>query len=610
MERRPRIEDYAPIGDMQTAALVCRDGSVDWLCLPRFDSPAVFTSLLGTKENGSWRIGPACATGTLAPYADRRGYRGNSLILASEWDTPTGVIRVTDFMPPRDGHGPQLIRIVEGVSGQVEVESALCPRFGYGRHRPWIHEHHGRIVAIDGPDALWLDSAVDVVEKEGSLVSRFTVAAGEAVAFALSWHSSHNHLTTPEVPDTDAALAATGEFWREWVAQCTYDGPYREAVIRALITLKAMTYAPTGAVVAAVTTSLPETIGGIRNWDYRYTWLRDAAITLSALLRTGYRQEAEGWRHWLQRAVAGDPDKLQIMYSILGERELPERELTWLPGYEGSTPVRVGNDAAGQLQLDVPGEVIETLYLAHVHGLARCERTATLHLGLVDYLKQRWQMPDDGIWEVRGGRRHFVHSKVMTWVAVDRTVQLVEAGVLSADLAELVELRDAIHAEVCEKGYDAARNTFTQSYGSDELDAALLLIPRTGFLPPDDPRVLGTVAAVRRELATADGLVHRYPTDGEREGVDGLAGDEGSFLLCSYWLVDALALTGQLDEARALFERLLSLRNDVGLLAEEYDAASGRQLGNFPQAFSMLGLIESSVLLFELEQAAAPVIAA
>ncbi|MFF5488763.1 glycoside hydrolase family 15 protein [Streptomyces virginiae] len=609
MERRPRIEDYAPIGDMQTAALVCRDGSVDWLCLPRFDSPAVFTSLLGTEENGSWRIGPACATGTRAPYADRRGYRGDSLILDSEWDTPTGTVRVTDFMPPRGGHSPQLIRIVEGITGEVEMDSALCPRFGYGRHRPWIYEHQGRTVVIDGPDALWLDATVETAEKEGVLVSRFTVAAGDKVAFALTWHSSH-HLTTPEIADTDIALDATAEFWREWVSRCTYDGPYRDAVIRALITLKAMTYAPTGAIVAALTTSLPETIGGVRNWDYRYTWLRDASITLSALLRTGYRQEAEAWRQWLQRAVAGDPDNLQIMYSILGERELPERELTWLPGYEGSAPVRVGNDAAGQLQLDVPGEVIDALYQAHVHGIARCERTATLHLGLVDYLKRRWREPDDGIWEVRGGRRHFVHSKIMAWVAVDRTVRLVEAGVLDADPAELVELRDTIHAEVCEKGYDPVRNTFTQSYGSGELDAALLLIPRTGFLPPDDPRVIGTVAAVRRELATNDGLVQRYLTDGDRVGVDGLAGDEGAFLLCSYWLVDALGLTGELDEARALFERLLTLRNDVGLLAEEYDAVAGRQLGNAPQAFSMIGLIESAVLLYELKQAAVPVIAA
>nr|AHE39857.1 Glycoside hydrolase 15-related protein [Streptomyces sp. F8] len=389
-----RIEDYALIGDMQTAALICRDGSIDWLCLPRFDSSSVFTRLLGTGDHGYWQIGPARPDGAQAPHADRRGYRGDSLILESEWDTPTGSIRVTDLMPPRDGHSPQLIRIVEGISGTVEVASAWCPRFGYGKHRPWIYEHQGRTVAIDGPDALWLDATVDTVQKEDALVSHFTVSAGDTVNFALSWHSSHHH-ATPEIPDTSAALEATEEFWREWVARCTYDGPYRDAVVRSLITLKAMTYAPTGAIVAAVTTSLPETIGGVRNWDYRYTWLRDASITLSALLRTGYREEAEAWRQWLRRAVAGNPDDIQIMYSILGERNLPERELPWLPGYEGSTPVRVGNDAADQLQLDVPGEVIDTLYLAHVHGIARCERTATLHLGLVDYLKRRWQEPDD-----------------------------------------------------------------------------------------------------------------------------------------------------------------------------------------------------------------------
>ncbi|WP_327411263.1 glycoside hydrolase family 15 protein (plasmid) [Streptomyces sp. NBC_01281] len=608
--RHPRIEDYALVGDMQTAALVCRDGSVDWLCLPRFDSPAAFAGLLGREEHGNWRIGPAHAAGTQAPYANRRAYRGDSLIVESEWDTETGTVRVTDFMPPRNDQSPQLIRIVEGVRGNVDVESSLRPRFGYGRYLPWIDEREGRFVAIDGPDALWLDSAAKVAEKDGVLSSRFTVAAGVKVTFVLSWHSSHNLLRAPEVVDPGTALTTTTHFWDEWVAQCTYTGPYRDAVVRALITLKAMTFAPTGAIVASVTTSLPEAIGGIRNWDYRYTWLRDAAITLSALLRTGYQKEADAWRQWLQRAVSGDPEKLQIMYSILGERDMPEYELSWLPGYEGSSPVRVGNQAAEQLQLDVPGEVIETLYLAHRHGLARCERTATLHLGLLTYLKQRWQMPDDGIWEVRGARRHFVHSKVMTWVAVDRTVQLVRAGVIAADLAELVDLRDTIHSEVCERGFDPVRNTFTQSYGSDELDAALLLIPRTGFLPPNDPRVVGTVAAVRRELATKDGLVHRYRTNGQGAGIDGLTGDEGTFLLCSYWLVDALALTGRRDEARVLFERLLELRNDLGLLAEEYDGASGRQLGNYPQAFSMIGLAESAVLLDELEHAAAPVIAA
>ncbi|MFF3697270.1 glycoside hydrolase family 15 protein [Streptomyces sp. NPDC002221] len=606
----PRIEDYAPIGDMQTAALVCRDGSMDWLCLPSFDSPSVFTQLLGTQEHGSWRLGPTTGD-EHAPYADRRSYRGDSLILASEWDTPTGTVRVTDFMPPRGGHAPQLVRIVEGLTGRVEMESVVRPRFGYGRYKPAIHREDGRPVAYSGPDALWLDTSATVTVEDAALHSRFTVTEGQKVAFALSWHSSHHsHTSAPQIADTDLALKATEEFWGEWVSRCSYGGRYRDAVIRALITLKAMTYAPTGAIVAALTTSLPETIGGVRNWDYRYTWLRDAATTLSALLQSGYQEEAATWRRWLLNAVGGDPQDLQIMYSIRGERDLSERELDWLPGYEGSKPVRSGNGAAGQLQLDVPGEVIETLFQAHRYGVAQCERTADLHLKLVDYLKSRWRKADDGIWEGRGDQRHFVHSKIMVWVAVDRTVQLVEADLLETDLDELVELRDEIHAEVCERGFDPVRNTFTQSYGSHELDAALLLIPRTRFLPPDDPRVIGTVAAVRRELEASDGLVHRYATVGEALGTDGLPGDEGAFLICSFWLVDALALTGELDEARALFERLLSLRNDVGLLAEEYDAAAGRQLGNFPQAFSKIGLIESAVLLHELESAAVPAIAA
>ncbi|KAB7835530.1 glycoside hydrolase family 15 protein [Streptomyces mobaraensis] len=601
MESRP-LEDYAPIGDMQSAALIGRDGSLDWLCLPRFDSEAVFTALLGTDTHGYWRIGPATATGAPAANADRRHYLKQSPILLSEWDTSSGTVRVIDFMPPRDGHAPQVIRIVEGLSGEAEVASVLCPRFGYGRHLPWIHPDGGRIVAESGPDALWLDAppAAITEEKAGTVTSRLRVAAGQRHAFTLSWQPSH--ATAPETPYAGAAFAATEEFWQAWVAQCTYQGPHREAVVRALITLKTMTYRPTGGIVAALTTSLPEEIGGVRNWDYRYTWLRDAATTLSAMLRTGYRTEAEAWRRWLLRAVGGDPEDLQIMYGVAGERTLTERELHWLPGYAGSRPVRVGNQAAGQLQLDVPGEVIETLYQAHRHGVARCESTAALHLRLVDYVARHWREPDDGIWEVRGQRRHFTHSKIMCWVAVDRTVRLIEDGVLAGDLQALTALRKEIHAEVCAKAYDPARNTFTQSYGSTTLDASLLLLPRTGFLPPDDPRVTGTVDAIRRELGAGDGLVHRYPTAGRHLGADGLPGDEGAFILCSFWLVDALALTGRLPEAKALFERLLQLRSDLGLLAEEYDPTARRQLGNFPQAFSLLGLIESAVLLEALER--------
>ncbi|MFD8847801.1 glycoside hydrolase family 15 protein [Streptomyces sp. NPDC059604] len=595
----PRIEDYAFIGDMRTSALVGRNGSLDWLCLPRFDTAAVFTKLLGTEEHGFWRIGPAGKDH--APYADRRRYWAGSLALESEWDTPRGTLRVTDFMPPHGQAPQQVIRMVTAVAGEVEIEAVLRPRFGYGKHAPWIYESGGRMVAVCGPDTLLLDipAAAKTEEKDGALHSRCTVTAGQTLVFALSWQPS-DHTGAPTSLDALAALARTDEVWREWVTQCAYRGPYREAVVRSLITLKALTYAPTGGIVAAPTTSLPEEIGGVRNWDYRYVWLRDAAITLSALLRVGYRREAEAWRRWLLRAVAGDPENLQIMYGIGGERELGERELCWLPGYENSAPVRVGNGAADQLQLDVPGAVIEMLFMAHEHGVARCDDSAALIEKLISYVRRHWQEPDDGIWEVRGRRRHFVHSKVMLWVAVDRAVRLAEAGVLGMDLTELMSLRAEIHADVCERGFDRERNTFTQSYGSQELDAALLLIPTTGFLPSDDPRVVGTVDAVMRELATPDGLVHRYRTAGVAEGGDGLSGDEGAFLLCSFWLVDALALTNRLPQAQALFERLLGLRSDLGLLAEEYDPAGGRQLGNFPQAYSHLAVVQSAVLLNEI----------
>jgi GH15 family glucan-1,4-alpha-glucosidase len=595
MKRLPRIEQYGLIGDMQTSAHVCDDGSIDWLCLPRFDSGAVFAGLLGTRKHGTWQIAPASPVGRSddRAVAERR-YCGDSLVLESVWRTPTGSARVLDFMPPRDG-APQVIRIVEGLTGEVPMVSAMRPRPGYGSVSPWIHEVEGRMVSEAGADALWLDTCVQQTEKDGVIVSAFTIGAGQSVAFVLSWCLSH--AAAPEVPDPEAALAATLTFWQGWTQECAYDGPYRESVIRSLIALKAMTYGPSGGIVAAPTTSLPEEIGGGRNWDYRFTWLRDASTTLAALLGTGYRQEAQAWRRWLLRAVAGDPENLQIMYGVSGERDLRERELPWLPGYEGSAPVRVGNGAADQLQLDVYGEVIETLYLAHQSGVAHCADTAVLHQRLIEHLAQRWQEPDEGIWEIRGARRHFVHSKVMAWAAVDRTIRLVEAGALDMDLDILIELRETIHHEVCTKGFDLVRNTFTQSYGSQELDAAALLTPRVGFLPPDDPRVIGTVDAVRRELSTADGLVRRYPTIGDHAGMDGLKGDEGTFILCSFWLVDALALIGRLDKAHALFGRLLALRSDLGLLAEEYDPVQQRQLGNFPQAFSHMGLIQSARLL-------------
>ena len=589
-----RIEDYALIGDMQTAALVCRDGTVDWLCLPRFDSHAIFAGLLGTEEHGFWRLGPAHAADAQPPTAARRGYRGDSLILESEWDPPRGTVRVTDFMPPRDG-APQLIRIVEGVTGRVPMRSALRMRFSYGRVVPWVHKHEGRTVAVAGPDSVWFDTEVETYGKSLTTYADFTVAPGDRIAFTISWEPSHKR--PPALPEPEQSLEATESFWREWVEQCTYHGPYREAVIRSLITLKALTYAPTGGIVAAPTTSLPEDIGGVRNWDYRYTWLRDAAITLSSLLRTGYREEARAWREWLLRAVAGDPENLQIMYGIAGERELGEAELDWLPGYEDSAPVRVGNGAAHQLQLDVYGEVTEALHLAHMTGLARNDYASLLQLKLIRYLEDHWQEPDEGIWEVRGPRRHFVHSKVMAWVAVDRTIKLIESGDADGPLERWRELRDDIHRDVCERGYDKERNTFTQSYGSQELDASLLLIPQMGFLPPDDKRVIGTIEAIQRELSTSDGFILRYPTEGQSEGVDGLPGDEGAFLACSFWMADDLAMIGRVDEARKLFEKLLALRNDLGLLAEEWDPRLQRQVGNFPQAFSHVPLIDTALRL-------------
>ncbi|MCQ4085058.1 glycoside hydrolase family 15 protein [Streptomyces sp. RB6PN25] len=595
-----RIEDYALIGDMQTAALVCRDGTADWLCLPRFDSPAVFAGLLGTDEHGYWRLGPSYAPEDGPPAATRRRYRGDSLILESEWDTPRGTVRITDFMPPRDG-APQLIRIVEGVSGRVPMRSALRMRFSYGWVVPWVHKvtdpqaPEGRVVAVAGPDSVWLDTEVPTYGQDLTTYADFTVSPGERVAFTISWQASHHH--APAMPEPEAALEATEQFWQDWVGQCTYHGPYRDAVVRSLITLKALTYGPTGGIVAAPTTSLPEEIGGVRNWDYRFTWLRDAAITLSSLLRTGYREEARAWREWLLRAVAGDPENLQIMYGIAGERELGETDLTWLPGYEGSTPVRVGNGAAHQMQLDVYGEVSEALHLAHMTGLSRNDYASLLQLKLIQYLEDHWHEPDEGIWEVRGPRRHFVHSKVMAWVAVDRTVKLIESGEVDGPLERWRDLREDIHRDVCDKGYDKERNTFTQSYGSKELDASLLMIPQVGFLPPDDKRVIGTIEAIQRELTVDGGFVLRYPTQGAEEGVDGLPGDEGAFLACSFWLADDLAMIGRVDEARVLFEKLLSLRNDLGLLAEEWDPRLQRQVGNFPQAFSHVPMIDTALRL-------------
>lgn len=606
-----RIEDYALIGDMQTAALVSRTGAVDWLCLPRFDSPAVFAGLLGTQEHGGWQIAPVVDGGADMPAARRR-YRGETLILEQEWDTEQGSVRVTDLMPPR-AEAPQLVRIVEGLSGEVPVRSQLRLRFSYGRIVPWVYRTSDeRTVAIAGPDSIWLDTEAETHGQHLTTYSDFTVRTGERVAFTMTWKPSHQQ--GPEQPRPMVALANTERFWLDWVSHCTYHGPYREPVIRSLITLKALTYEPTGGIVAAPTTSLPEEIGGERNWDYRFTWLRDAAITLSSLLRTGYREEARAWREWLLRAVAGDPENLQIMYAVAGERELVEGTLDWLPGYEGSQPVRAGNSAAEQMQLDVYGEVVEALHLGRMTGLDRNDYALELQLRLIGYLEEHWMEPDEGIWEVRGPRQHFVHSKVMAWAAVDRTIRMLEqdqelleqeqqqqGGAARSDNDVLLrrwrELRQRIHDEVCTKGYDPERNTFTQYYGSTELDASLLQIPQVGFLPPDDKRVIGTIEAIQRELDDG-GFVLRYPTgEGEDTTIDGLSGGEGAFLACSFWLADDLAMIGRVQEARALFERLLSLRNDVGLLAEEWDSVSGRQVGNFPQAFSHVALIDTALRL-------------
>ncbi|MEU0117785.1 glycoside hydrolase family 15 protein [Streptomyces bobili] len=593
----PRIEDYAVIGDEQTAALVGMDGSVDWLCLPRFDSGACFARLLGDEGNGHWRIAPKGADGR---YCTRRAYRPGTLVLDTEWETDEGAIRVTDLMPQRDA-APDVVRIVEGLRGRVTVRSTLRLRFDYGWVVPWMRRVDGHRVAIAGPDAVWFRSEPEVHTwgEDFGTHAEFTVAAGESVAFVLTWHPSHH--ARPPLIDPYDALRASVQDWQAWSARCRYDGPHREAVVRSLITLKALTYEPTGGIAAALTTSLPEEPGGVRNWDYRYCWLRDSTLTLGALLAAGYAEEAEAWRDWLLRAVAGDPADLQIMYGLAGERRLPEYELPWLPGYADSRPVRIGNGAVDQLQLDVYGQVMDSLSLARTYGLSPKPHMWSLQCALMDWLCENWRQPDEGLWEVRGGRRQFVHSKVMVWVAADRAVSAVERyPQLGGNVVRWRALRDEVHREVCEKGYDPERNTFTQSYGSRELDASLLLIPRVGFLPPDDPRVTGTVDAVREDLGHS-GLLRRYSTAGR--AVDGLPGDEGTFLACSFWLADALHMTGRTQEARELFDRLVSLANDVGLLAEEYDPKAGRHLGNFPQAFSHIGLVSTALTLYGGEQA-------
>ncbi|MEV5966438.1 glycoside hydrolase family 15 protein [Kribbella sp. NPDC051952] len=578
-----RIEDYALIGDLQTAALVSKQGSIDWLCFPRFDSPACFAALLGTDDNGHWRIAPRDADAISS-----RHYRGDTLILETEWSSASGSVRVIDFMPLRD-EAPDVVRIVEGISGTVEMRSELRLRFDYGQVVPWVRNIDGQVDAIAGPDAVSLRSDVHQHGRDFATYADFRVSAGDRAWFVLTWHPSHH--PPPKPTDALASLEPTETYWTEWIARSKGATEFGEEVTRSILTLKALTYGPSGGIVAAPTTSLPESLGGERNWDYRFCWLRDATMTLAAMLRSGYTDEAQAWRNWLLRAIAGSPQDLQIMYGVTGERRLSEFVADWLPGFAASSPVRIGNAAAEQLQLDVFGEVMDVLALARdAQMIGASDEAWAVQRGLMRHLSEVWDQPDEGIWEVRGGRQHFTHSKVMAWVAFDRAARAVDRYGLGGPAKQWRAIADQIHRDVCEKAFDPDRNTFTQAYGSKALDAAVLLIPQVGFLPPTDPRVVGTVDAVQRELA-ADGFVRRYLTE---HTDDGLNDDEGAFLICSFWLADALAMIGRVGEARELYEKLVALRNDVGLLAEEYDPRSGRMLGNFPQAFSHLGLVNTA----------------
>jgi len=581
------LEDYALVGDCHTAALVGRDGSVDWMCLPRFDSPACFSALLGTRDHGHWQIAPS---GEVLKVTRR--YRPETLILETEMETAEGAVTLIDFMPPRSRE-PDLVRLVVGKRGRVKMHTELVIRFDYGSIVPWASRTETGFKFVAGPDSLYLDTAVELHGENMRTVGDFEVSAGEEKRFVLMWHPSHEKRAKPI--DADNALSATETWWHHWAKDFQYDGPWKDLVLRSLITLKALTYAPTGGIVAAPTTSLPEQLGGTRNWDYRFCWLRDATFTLYSLMLGGFTAEASAWREWLLRAVAGSPSQLNIMYGLGGERRLTEIELPWLKGYENSSPVRVGNAAWSQFQLDVFGEVCDALYAGRRLGLPINEDVWQLESKLAEYLETCWRDPDEGIWEVRGPRRHFVHSKVMAWVAFDRMVKTIEHLGTKGPVDRWRKNRDEIHREVCESGFDKKRNTFTQSYESKELDASLLMIPLVGFLPPSDPRVVGTVAAIEKELLV-DGFVKRYHTASQ---IDGLPPGEGAFLPCTFWLVDNLDAIGRREDAEKLFESLAGLTNDVGLLSEEYDPAVKRLVGNFPQAFTHVALVNSALNLWK-----------
>jgi len=577
------IEDYAMIGDTETAALVGRDGSIDWLCLPRFDSASCFAKLLGEDRHGRWQL-----TADEPVTSHLRHYRSKSMVLETEITTGTGVVQVVDFMPPRHHH-PRVVRIVRGVEGAVQMRTELVMRFGYGYDVPWVRRTDRGLIAIAGPNALVLDSQIELKGVQKRHEAQFTVHAGDEVGLVLSWYRSHED--PPFVLDTTRALDETMKFWGDWCADIhPVHGEWGDLALRSLITLKGLTYGPTGGIVAAATTSLPESLGGVRNWDYRYCWVRDAAFTLEALIESGLREEARSWLAWLGRVAAGDPDQLQIMYGPAGERRLTEMEVDWLPGYEGSSPVRIGNAASGQFQLDVYGELMDAIDRARSYGIAVHPVIWRIQVAIMGFVVDHWSDPDDGIWEVRGPRRQFTHSKVMAWVAFDRAVRGVELHGLEGPADEWSAIRDAIHADVCAKGWNADIGAFTQSYGAVELDASLLMMPLVGFLPPNDERVVRTVETIQKHL-TRDGFVLRYENE---SGVDGLPGSEGMFLPCTLWLVGCLRRMGRLEEATAVFRRVAALVNDVGLISEEYDPGSRRLLGNFPQAFTHVGIVNAA----------------